>query len=451
MLALVDGVQPRVLTLKTALEEFIKHRKEVVKRRTEYDLKKAEERAHILQGLKKALDKVDQVIKTIKKSKDKEAAKVNLMKKFKFSEKQTIAILEMKLQQLANLETKKIEDELKEKLKLIKELKLILSSPKKILAVVKKELLEIKEKYGDERKTKVNKQPIGKFSQEDLIPKEPAIVVVTKDGYVKRCPPETFRAQKRGGKGVIGLTTKETDSVEHFFTTNTHSDLLFFTNSGRVFQLKTYDIPVASRQAKGQAIVNFLQIDPNESVTAVHDLVDLIKGECKYLVMVTEKGSIKKVDVNQFKKVRKSGLIAIRLRKKDQLQWVKASTGQDQIILCTQKGQAIRFKESQVRAMGRNAAGVRGIRLKKEDQVVGMDIIYQDSKQNDLQFSVVTEKGFGKRTLLRNYRLQSRAGSGIKTAKITAKTGEIIWGGMIDSKKEGEDLIIISRRARLSA
>ncbi|MFH1598146.1 MAG: DNA gyrase subunit A [Patescibacteria group bacterium] len=449
MLALVDGMQPRVLNLKTTLEEFIKHRQEVVRRRTEFDLKRAEERAHVLKGLKKALDQLDPVIKTIKRSKDRDDAKKNLMAKFKFTQIQAIAILEMKLQQLANLERKKIEDELKEKLQLIKDLKLILSSPKRILKLIKDDLNQIKEKYGDERRTVVNKQAIGKFSQEDLIPKEPTIVLVTKDGYVKRAAPETFRTQKRGGKGVIGLTTKETDTVEHFFSSNTHADLLFFTTAGRVFQLKAYDIPVASRTAKGQAIVNFLQLSPQENISAVHDLTDLMKGKRKFLVMVTQKGVIKKVDIDSFNKVRRSGLIAIKLRKEDQLQWVKASTGKDEIILCTQNGQSIRFAEKQIRAMGRNAAGVRGIRLKKIDQVVGMDIIERDSNYPNLQFLVVMGNGFGKRTGIKNYRLQSRAGSGIKTAKVTSKTGQIIWGGVVNLKIEEKDLIIISKKGQV--
>ncbi len=449
MLALVEGVQPRVLTLKSVLEEFIKHRQVVVRRRTEFDLRKAEERAHVLKGLKKALDQLDLVIKTIRRSKDKDDAKKNLMKKFKFTEIQTVAILEMRLHQLANLERKKIEDELKEKLQLIKNLKLVLSSPKRILKVIKDEMGALKEKFGDDRRTTVNQQPIGKFTQEDLIPKEPTIVVVTKDGYVKRATPETFRTQKRGGKGVIGLTTKETDTVEQFFSTNTHADLLFFTTAGRVFQLKAYDIPVASRTAKGQAIVNFLQLGPDEKISAVHDLTDLIKGRCKYLVMVTEKGVIKKVDIASFQKVRKSGLIAIRLKKDDLLQWVKASSGKDEIILCTQNGQSIRFAEKQIRVMGRNATGVKGIRLKKDDQVVSMDVIEKDNQYNQLQFLVVMANGFGKRTSLRFYRLQSRAGSGIKTAKITPKTGHIIWGRIMNPKVEEKDLIIISKKGQV--
>jgi len=451
MLALIDGVQPRILTLKMVLEEFIKHRQEVVRRRSEFDLRKAEERAHILKGLKKALDNLDQVIKTIKKSRDKDDAKKNLMKKFKFTERQTIAILEMKLQQLANLERKKIDDELKEKLQLIKDLKLLLASPKKILKVIKDELVGLKEKFGDERRTEVIPNAIGKFTQEDLIPKEATIILITKDGYIKRCPPETFRTQKRGGKGVIGLTTKETDTVEHFFTTNTHADLLFFTTAGRVFQLKAYDVPTASRQAKGQAIVNFLQLNSDENISAVHDLSVLIKdkGVCKYLVMVTEKGVIKKVDIASFAKVRKSGLITIRLKKDDQLQWVKASSGQDEIILCTKNGQAIRFMEKQVRGMGRNAAGVKGIRLKKDDLVVGMGLVEKGDIQTNLQFLVVMANGFGKRTALKSYRLQSRSGTGIKTAKVTPKTGPIIWGKVVDSQKEEKDLIIISSKGQV--
>lgn len=444
-LALVDGIQPKVLTLKGILEYYVRYREEVVRKRCQYDLARAKERAHILKGLKIAVDNIDAVIKLIKKSRDREEAKINLIKKFKLTEIQAVAILEMKLQQLANLERMKIDQELKEKLVLIKELEAILASPKKILGIIKKETEELKAKYGDERKTQIVAHGVKEFSAEDLIPNEPTIIMVTRDGYIKRLPPQTFKTQARGGKGVIGLTTKEEDVVEHLLGTTTHADLLFFTTRGRVFQLKAYDVPLASRTAKGQALVNFLQLAPNEKVSSILSLAELSEEKCKFLVMVTKSGVIKKVDISDFENVRRSGLIAIKLKKEDCLEWVKPSSGSDDIILISANGQAIRFKEKNVRAMGRAAAGVRGIRLKKDDMVVGMDVVSSFLTAKDLlDLLVVTENGFGKRTNLRNYKVQGRGGSGIKTAKVTAKTGKIIYAQVISSKDE-RDLIIISK------
>lgn len=445
MLALIDGIQPRVLNLKTILEEYIKHRKNVVRRRTEFYLKKAEERAHILKGLKIALDNIDAVIKTIKQSKDKEAARTNLMNKFKLTEIQANAILEMKLQQLANLERQKIEDELKEKLALIKELQAILSSAKKIQDIVKKEVIELKEKFGDDRRTQIVAHGVKDFSTEDLIPNEDTIVMITQDGYIKRLPPDTFKTQHRGGKGVIGVTTKEEDVVEHLFSTTTHADLLFFTTKGRVFQLKAHEVPQGSRTSKGQAIVNFLQLAPEEKISAVLSLTDL--SEFKYLVMVTRDGVTKKVDIKDFANVRRSGLIALKLKGSDILMWVKPSTGADEIMLITSGGQSIRFKEKLIRAMGRNAAGVRGMRLKGTDKIVGMDII--DPKlDKSFQLFIISEEGLGKRTPLSQYRLQGRGGSGIKTAKITKKTGKIIGAYVVNSKDE-RDLMIMSTKGQI--
>ncbi|MFA6410128.1 MAG: DNA gyrase subunit A [Candidatus Buchananbacteria bacterium] len=446
MLALVDGIQPRVLTLKMILEEYLKHRQTVIRARTVYDLNKAKDRAHILEGLKMALAKIDEIIKTIKQSKDKDIAKVNLIKKFKLSERQAIAILEMRLQQLANLERLKIEQELKEKLDLIKELEAILKSSSKILSIIKKELLEIKEKYGDERRTQIIAHGAKDFTTEDLIPDEDTIVTITKDGYIKRLPPETFKTQGRGGKGVAGLTTKEEDAVEQFFTTTTHSDILFFTTKGRVFQLKAYDIPKGSRTAKGQAIVNFLQLAPDEKTSAALPLSEL--GEYKFLVMATTHGNIKKVDLTDFSNIRRSGLIAIRLKKNDELEWVKPSNGKDEITMVTAGGQAIRFKESQVRAMGRAASGVRGIRLKGNDKLVSLDII--DSTISKIgQLLILMANGYGKRSNLSNYKVQGRGGSGIKTAKITPKTGNIVAATVINSKALEEDIIIISAKGQV--
>lgn len=447
MLALIDGIQPKVLTLKMVLEEYVKHRQEVVRRKTQFDLDKAKERAHILEGLVLALHDIDKVITTIKKSKDKDDASKNLMKRFKLTVRQAVAILEMRLQQLANLERLKVGVELKEKKKLIKELTAILKSPKKILDIIKDELKGLKEKFGDARRTKIVKSAVNKFSAEDLIPNEVTVIMVTRDGYIKRLPPDTFRTQSRGGKGVIGLTTKEEDMVEHFITTNTHADMMFFTTRGRVFKLKAYEIPTGSRQAKGQAIVNFLQLAPEEKVTTILSLDNL--SSYKELVMVTRNASIKKVAIENFINVRRSGLIAIKLKEGDILEWVKPSSGDDNIVLITAKGQAIRFKEKDVRSMGRSAAGVRGIKLKKDDQVMGMDILAKGKAGANEQLLVVMANGYGKRTKLSAYKVQHRGGTGIRTAKITAKTGEIISSFIVDAKREKEDIIIISAKGQV--
>ncbi len=448
MLALVDGIQPRVLTLKAVLEEYVKHRQSVVRRRAEFDLQKAKDRAHILEGLVMALEEIDKIIATIKKSKDKDEAKINLIKRFSFSDRQAVAILEMRLQQLANLERLRLEEELKEKKKLIKDLEDLLKSAKRILGVIKDELLDIKTRFGDERRTQIVKGAVGEFSTEDLIPNESTVVTMTRDGYIKRLPPDTFKVQGRGGKGVIGQTTKDEDSVEHLFATTTHADLLFFTTRGRVFQLKAYDIPVASRTAKGQAIQNFLQLGGEEKVSVILSQQEI--GDKKFTVMVTDHGIIKKVALEDFASIRRSGLIAVKLKGDDNLSWVKPSTGKDEIMLVTSKGQAIRFKETQIRAMGRNAAGVRGIRLKGNDLVVGMEVL---PVKDTGQILVVMGHGFGKRTSLTAYKVQGRGGSGIKTAKITPKTGAIMAAMRVDSKQDAEigpqDMVIISAKGQV--
>lgn len=447
MVALIDGLQPRVLTLKMVLEEYIKHRVQVVTRRTEFELRKAEDRAHILEGLVLALEKIDDIIKTIKKSKDKAEAKANLIKKFKLSERQSVAILEMKLQQLANLERLQVEEELKEKQKLIKELKRLLSNRKYILEVIRQEITDIVERYGDERRTEIVPQGLDNFSQEDLIPKEPTLVMMTRDGYIKRIKPDTFKQQQRGGKGIIGLTSKEEDQVERLLFANTHSDLLFFTSKGRVFQLKAYEVPQATRTAKGQAVINFLQLGPEEDVSAVISFDDIAKN--KYLVMVTKQGIIKKTEIEAFKKVRRSGLIALKLKGDDQLSWVRASSGKDEIMLVTSQGQAIRFKEQNVREMGRSASGVRGIKLKGDDMIAGMDTIMH-GETNGIQLVVVMRNGYGKRTDIKNYKVQNRGGSGIKTANITDKTGNIVRGFIINKDVDIEDdIVIISKNGQV--
>jgi len=446
MLALIDGIQPRVLNIKTVLEEFIKHRQDVIKRRSLFDLEKAKDRAHILEGLKMALDKIDLIIKTIKASKDKEEAKINLIEKFKFTERQTVAILEMKLQQLANLESKKIEDELKEKMAIIKELESILNSPKKILKIITDETLELKEKFAEPRRTQIISHGVKEFTVEDLIPNEPTMVLITSDGYIKRMPPDTFRQQSRGGKGVIGMTTKEEEAVEQIQSTNTHDNILFFTNRGRCFQLMAYDIPQGSRTAKGQALVNFLQLAPNEKVTAFLAMADLEK--IKFLVMVTTKGIIKKTPLADFSNVRKSGLIALKIRPEDNLEWVKPSTGKDEIMIATKEGQSIRFEESDVRSMGRTASGVKGVRLHEKDEVVGMDIVSPENKS--FKFLTVGENGLGKLTPLEEYKVQGRAGSGIKTAKVTEKTGHIIHASVIDPElSKSQDIILMSAKGQI--
>jgi len=449
MLALVDGLQPRVLNLKTILEEFIKHRQEVVRRRTAYELAKAKDRAHILEGLMIALAHIDEVIATIKASKDKDKAKANLIKRFKLSDRQAVAILEMKLQTLANLETLKIETELKDKLKTIAELENILSSDSLVLKIIKQECQDVVEKFGDDRRTGVVDQSVKNFKVEDLIPNEEAVVIMTRDGYIKRLPGDTFKVQGRGGKGVIGLTTKEEDSVQFLFTTMTHSDLLFFTSHGRVFELKAYELPLASRTSKGQAIVNFLQLANSEQVTAILPLDKMANKE--YLFFATRRGLVKKVRINAFDNVRRSGLIAIKLKENDQLIWVKPTTGNDQIQMVTAHGQAIRFHEEDVRDMGRGASGVIGMRLKTKDQIIGMGVIKADSERlKDYQVLSVMANGYGKRASLSQYKVQNRGGSGIKTAKITDKTGELVNAFLVNKKTmEDKDLIIMSKQGQV--
>lgn len=454
MLALIDGIQPRVLTLKIVFEEYIKHREVVVRRRTEFDLKKAKERAHILEGLALALNKIDAVIKVIKQSKDREVAKVNLVKKFKLSEIQSLAILEMRLQQLANLERLKIETELKEKKKIIKELEAILKSKKKILSIIKEEILAVQETFNDERRTKVVAHPVGKFSTEDLIPDEPTVVMVTRDGYIKRLPPDTFKSQGRGGKGIVGQTTKEEDTVEHMFVTSTHKDLIFFTNRGRAFQLKSYEIPTASRTAKGQALVNFLQLGPSERVNAVLPLSDMdTDSKLTDFVFLTEKGVIKRVPIDQFTNIRRSGLIAIKLKPGDKLEWVKPTGAKNDCIIVTADGQSVRFPVDQLRPMGRNAAGVRGIKLKGEDHVVGLGMIPHSKESASQQVFVISERGYGKRTAVSQYRAQSRGGSGIKTASPSTKTGKLVTAFIVDPKASSEDtnndLLIMSQKGQV--
>ncbi|NCU41406.1 MAG: DNA gyrase subunit A [Candidatus Moranbacteria bacterium] len=445
MLALVDGIEPRVLNLKAILEYHLRHREIVVERRTKFELRKAQDRAHILEGLKKALDHINAVIETIKKSPSKEVAHVNLMSSFTLSDKQASAILEMKLQTLSGLERKKIEEELKEKQKLIEELKSILNSKEKLLGIIKEEFIALKEAYGDKRRTQVVLQGIGDMSQEDFIPNEEVIVALSGEGYVKRMNPSVYRVQHRGGKGIIGATTKEDDLIKRVMTVKTHDDLFFFTNYGKVFQLKTYEIPDASRVSKGQSMANFLQLAPSEYVT---EFISFGKNDSyKYLVMTTAHGVVKKTPMKDFMKVRRSGLIAIRLEEKDTLGWVRPTLGSDEIILTTLKGQSIRFSEKDVRSMGRTAAGVRGIRLRQGDEVVGMNVTQKDQKEGELL--VIAKKGYGKRSKLSQYKIQKRGGSGMKTANINIKTGDLVWASVVYTEDLSEDLIIMTKKGQV--
>ena len=453
MVSLFKGIQPRISGLKGMLEEHINHRKIVIRKRIEYRLLKTKDRVHILKGLQIALDYIDAIIKIIKQSKDREIAKKNLIKKYHLTDIQTMAILEMRLHQLAGLERAKIKDELKEKLEKIKELEEILAKPKMILKIIKKELNELKEKYGDARRTKVISHEIEKFKEEDLIPNEPTVIIITQDGYIKRLAPESFKTQARGGKGVTGLEIKEKDGVQHLVTTTTHSDLLLFTTRGKVFQIKAYDVPQTQRTARGQALVNFLEMASNEKVSVLLPVSDL--ESYKYLVMVTKKAVIKKVKITDFSNVRHSGLIALKLKGDDTLQWVKPSTGKNEIVLISTKGQAIKFKEMDIRAMGRTASGVRGMRLKKDDVIIGMGIVSQttQTKTSEDKLLVITENGFGKMTGIKDYRFQHRGGSGVKTAKISEKTGKIISARIINQQNLPSfikgDLLLISHLGQM--
>jgi len=448
MLALIDGIQPKVLNLVELLNYFILHRKEVIIRRTKYDLEKAKERAHILEGLQKCLGNIDEVIRIIKGSADRNDAQKRLMKRFRLDEIQANAILETKLAQLAKLERKKVEDELKETHLKIKEFLAILKSPQKIKEVIKKELVQLKENFGDERKTRVHIQKVGEISDEDLIPQEETIITLTQGGYIKRINPRNYKIQKRGGKGILGMKTIGEDIVEHFLIANTHDQLLFFTDSGKVFRTPVYEIPEAGRVTKGRGLLNFLEISPQEKVLS---LIPLAKNEeTKYLVMVTKNGIIKKTAISEFENVRRSGLIAILLKEGDLLRKISETGGEDEIILVTKNGKSIRFKEKDIRSMGRSAAGVKGIKLGKEDEVIGMDVI-QNQKSEKQYLLVVTENGYGKRTDLKEYRLQKRGGTGIKTAKIIQKTGNLISSKVLTALREQapEDLIVISQKGQV--
>jgi DNA gyrase subunit A len=446
MLALSDGIQPQTMGLKSILEKFIEHRQTVVRRRSIYELARARERAHILEGLKKALDHIDEVIKVIKQSPSREEAFNNLMKKFGFSDRQANAILEMRLQSLAGLERKKVEDELNEKLRLIAELEALLASAKKLLGVVKQEFADLRQRYADERRTKVIKSALREIGDDELVPEEDALFMITLGGYIKRLPPDELHAQRRGGKGVGGIATKEEDVVSHFFMANTHDNVLFFTGSGKIFQIRGYEVPEASRQSKGRALTNFLQITSNDVITAVVPLPKEKEQKGQFLFMATTNGIIKKVPMDAFSNVRKNGLLAINLRGDDKLGWVMSTSGNDQLIMTTASGSAIRFAEKDVRPMGRAAGGVIGMRLEEGDKLVGADVV-QAGAEKGLTLMAVMANGYGKRTNLKEYKVQHRGGVGILTANITAKTGKLVSAHI--TNEENQEFVAVSKKGQV--
>jgi DNA gyrase subunit A len=446
MIALVDGIQPRVLSLVEMLDYYLQHRMEVVTRRLQYNLKKAKKRAHILEGLYKALVDIDKIIKTIKASENKEDAKGNLMEEYDLTERQALAILRMRLHRLAKLERVEVENELKEKREKIEELTAILESKEKIKEEVKKGLEEMKEKFNDDRRTKVNEQPLGNIREKDLIPKEKAIITVTNGGYIKRINPSIYKKQKRGGKGILGMKTSQDDVVEHFIKSNTHDDLLFFTDTGKVFRVPVYRVPEGSRAARGRGILNFLELSSDEKVLTVIPVNKEDKDEdVENLLMITEKGKIKKTALEEFKNIRRSGLIALTLKEGDQLKNVRKTTGDDDIMIVTKKGKAIRFKEEEVRPMGRQAIGVKGINLKKGDEIADMSVI-RGNEEKDQYLFLITKKGYGKRTHVDKYRPQQRGGVGLKTLSNASKVGEIVSARVVT---EDQDVVSISKKAKV--
>lgn len=437
MLALVDGVQPRILGLKEILAEFIKHRQKVVRRRTEYDLRKAKERAHILEGLKIALDNIDEVIKTIRESYDD--ADKRLMERFGLSEIQAAAILAMQLRRLQGLERDKIEAELNELLKQIAEYERILASEGEILRVVKEELIAMRDKFGDERRSKIINHEVGKFSEEELIPDEESVILMTLEGYMKRVSQGDFKRQNRGGKGKRGMTTKDEDVIAQIVTASSHDYLLFFTNQGRIFRMKAYEVPQASLTAKGTAAVNLLNMHPDEKVTSI---VKQGADPSGYLFMTTKKGTIKKTAVKEFLNLRTNGMIAIKLDPGDELMWIQETTGANDVVISTSAGQAMRFNEKDVRSMGRSAKGVRGIRLRPKDEIVGMDIVRDEGQK----LLVMSANGYGKATEAKNFPVHKRGGVGIKVASVTAKTGPVVAVHTLDPA--AKEVIMMSNKGQ---
>jgi DNA gyrase subunit A len=439
-MALVDGIQPRVLGLQDILSEHIKHRRIVVRRRTEFEVRKAKDRAHILEGLKIALDNIDEVISTIRASETTEEAQANLIKRFKLTEIQARAILAMQLRTLAGLERKKIEDELAALMKLIGELEAILADEKKILKIIKDEMLELKKNYGDERRTRVIASELNRLSDEDLVPDEQVVVTLTNANYIKRSPIADYKRQARGGKGRRGMATREEDVIEHVVNASTHDFLLFFTNKGRVFRLKTYEVPTASLSAKGVAIVNLLQLQPEETVSAV---INVSKThDAANLIMCTVHGVVKKTPFEQYQNVRTSGLIAINLDDGDELKWIRMTSGDNEVVISTSQGQAIRFHEKDARPMGRVSRGVRGIRLRADDHVIGMDIVEAGSS-----IFVISKFGYGKQTKVSQFTPHARGGVGIRSAVVNSKTGELIGVKTLD-ESDDQEVIIISKNGQ---
>jgi DNA gyrase subunit A len=451
--ALVDGT-PMTLNLKQILTEYVNHRHSVVTRRSEFELREAQNRAHILEGLLIALENLDAVIETIKKSKDADEAKRNLMAKFKLTEIQSVAILDMQLRRLAALERQKIEDEYKSIKERIDFLTDLLAHPNKILKVVGKELSEIKEKYADERRTKIYKKKAEEFSEEDLIPNDEAIITITSTGYIKRVPRSTYRTQRRGGKGVMGMKTKEEDEIAHLLTANTHDHILFFTNKGRVFRIRVWELPESSRQSKGQAMVNLINIAQGEVVQSVLTVNGQENPNQKFLLMVTKNGLVKKTAINKYDNVRSSGLIAIKLEDGDELCWVKTTGGNDHILLVSYEGKSIRFNENDVRPTARDTMGVIGVVLKKEDFVVGMEALPsrthqpQDKRKKVFRdILVVMERGLGKRTDFSEFPVQKRGGMGVKVAEVTPKTGKVVCSQFVDETVE--QIVLTSKQAQV--
>lgn len=432
-LALVDG-QPRVLNLKEVLHYYILHQVEVIRRRTQFELNKAEERAHILEGLRIALDQIDAVIALIRSSANTAEARTGLMESFGLSEKQAQAILDMRLHRLTGLEREKIENEYQELQKLIAELKAILADEGKIRGVLRKEIIEIKETYGDERRTMI-KVDVDNIEEEDLIPEDEVAIMMTHRGYIKRMPLSTYRAQRRGGKGITGMGTRDDDFVQHIFVTHSHNHLLFFSNKGKVYRLKAYEVPELGRTAKGTAIINLIQIDQDERIQAIIPVKEFAANQ--YLFFGTAEGVVKKTALSEFENIRRNGLFAINLRDGDELIGVRLTDGNQEVIMGTRGGMSIRFPEMEVREMGRSATGVKGITLGEDDRVIDMDIVIPDKN-----VMIVTRNGYGKRTPMEEYRVQSRGGKGIKTLSLTEKKGDVIGHKVVS---DDEDLMIVTQ------
>jgi DNA gyrase subunit A len=448
MVALVNGV-PQLLTLKRVLEEFVTHRQIIVRKRAEFELKEAKAREHILEGLMIAVNNIDEVVEIIKKSKDVDDAKANLMKTFKLSDIQATAILDMQLRRLAALEIQKLEDELKMVREQIAYLEDLLAHPEKILKVIKDEITKVKERYGDDRRTRVYAQKVGEFNEEDLVANETTIVTITDGGYIKRQSPMSFRVQGRGGKGVMGISTKEADAVSHIFYTETHANILFFTDKGRVFQLKVWEIPETQRVAKGQAVVNLINVEQGEKITAVLPVnyqKATVKTDTtiltKYFFMCTKNGTVKKTKIDEYTNIRKNGLVAIKLDSGDILGWVRPTSGEDDMIIVSRKGQSIRFTEKQVKDTHRDTSGVRGIKLGKDDEVVSLNWAH-----NEEELLVIMENGLGKKTKLSAWTKQGRGGSGVKAAQVTAKTGNIVTAEVVNT--EMDTLVMTSTKGQL--